>query len=80
MQLTILMALSEVFQIFYVDEMVTGVSHHLCRGQIHVLWDSVKEYRKAPRQMCLHETSPNGTKWGSTKKAKQNYMFDNNAM
>lgn len=38
--LTILMALPEVLQVFHVDKVVAGVSDHLCRGQVHVLWDS----------------------------------------
>lgn len=37
--LTVLVALPEILQVFHVDEVVAGVSDHLCRGQVHVLWD-----------------------------------------
>lgn len=41
--LTVLMALPEVFQVFYVDEVVTGMTYDLCWGQIHILWDPAKK-------------------------------------
>ena len=44
--LTVLVALPEVFQVLYVDEVVTGLSHHLCWGQIHIFWDPVKKREK----------------------------------
>lgn len=44
--LTVLMALPEVFQVFYVDEVVTGMTYDLCWGQIHILWDPAKKCNK----------------------------------
>lgn len=46
MWLTVLVALPEVLQVFYMDEMVTGMSHYLCWSQIHILRDPVEHWRK----------------------------------
>lgn len=66
MRLTVLVALPEVFQVFYVDEVVTGMSHDLCWGQIHILWDPVKKCNEKTylsteqKQVCLLKPPPGG--------------------
>lgn len=39
------MALTEVLQVFYVDEVVAGMPDNLGWGQIHVLRDPARKYK-----------------------------------
>lgn len=50
------MALPEVLQVFYMDEMVTGMSHYLCWSQIHILRDPVQQKEKKKKHTFVNQT------------------------